>query len=424
MYLCTGVISSSAFAPGTNGFATRQSSFIDDSKNRYSRREIVSRYIQRQKSLCSTQSADNETIATLLQEIKELTDSFSNISSQANANAKLYNSKLEEYERQIDVLSTQLEEATTRVQEMTEEINEVNKKANSIELKTSNHIRDLEASNVELNEKLKTLSLDLQTEHDLVSSKDKVILSLEKKNNVLTTDCNRLEKELSLNADAIVKNRSENTNLLDQVKTYRQQTESYQRDISTMKEDHKGQISKLKNEYSLRKRDVEDISTMEQKMKELEMTISTMNQNESKMQSSIESSQKDKELSIDKITLLEEEISHLQQKLESATAQAAMQESSLQNKISQLEQKLVDNGSNEEMKLRKDLINVQAKSYDDLIQVQLEMNSSEEKASRELEEVMKDIELYEKERRSLRKLIGLGFKRAASLATFGLIWSK
>uniref|UniRef100_A0A7S3VH06 Uncharacterized protein n=1 Tax=Chaetoceros debilis TaxID=122233 RepID=A0A7S3VH06_9STRA len=417
VYLCSGILSASAFAPGTDGFVARQSSLIDKSNNRYSR------YGLRQTSLCSTSSAD-ETISNLLEEIKELTNSFSNVSSQANANANLYNSKLEEYERQIDLLSNQLEEATSKIQVKSVEIIELNDKVNIIELKTSNHVRDIKSSKVELDEKLNTLSLDLQTERDLVSSKDKDIQSLEKKNKYLTKDFNRLEKKLSQNAVAIAKSQSENKNLVDEANTYCKETKSCERDIRTMRKDHKDQISKFKNVEALRKKAVEDVLTIELKIKELEGTISTMKKNESKMQSSIESSQKDYESSISKITSLKEEIVHLQQEAENTIAQANLQESSLQNKISDLKKKLADNGNIQDVQLRKDLINVQAKSYESLMEIQLEMNVSEEKASRELAKVMKEMELYEEERRSLRKLTVLGFKRAASLVTFGKIGTK
>lgn len=183
-------------------------------------------------------------------------------------------------------------------------------------------------------------------------------------------------------------------------------------ELQTQKKELQDEIVDAKNGYSFKE------ESWTQEKKELlsnEQQLSDENERLTKSKDKLRVEQSEwleteRAFKIEKDAILKEKDT-IAMELSSAVSDFETERTSLMSKIEALEEKVF---AANDTKLRKDIIDVQAKSYTKLMDVKLQNDTEREKSKKEIDEIRTQLEIYEQERKSLRKLTALGLSRVVS----------
>ncbi len=339
-------------------------------------------------SIVAPENADNNMI---LKEIESLTETFLDVQKTIQSNAELYESKLTEYEQRIDELSNEISQANTLILQKELQFEDLKKaternrgEAEYSKTELAGIENDLESKR----EEVVALSQQLQETQMLLTKQEGQMKSIQDELKAVTSEYETMKDEVAGQSNLVASTQAENAALLEQVSNLQQQAEQAILQFQKIQNEYETEISSLKSDLEARKTASTGLDTLLLKEEQT------------------------------RTKALEEMLSTAREDLEEAESKAAMETESLQKRISTLERELNarDPGA-QDVQLRNELIDVRAKSYKELMDVRLKMTSSKDKVQLLSQQVQK----YEAERRSLRKLTFLGLKRVFALVTLGMI---
>ena len=329
---------------------------------------------------------DDNDKETLLAEINELTKSFEDV--QANI-TRLYERKLEEYEDNMIALKKEIDA----------QINGMEKKDSEIA-------------------KLKVIMDNAQAQAKDLQEKEKMLSESEKKMDGLLTEM----KQLKMDSDQKVKELKSKEQEVKVLTSSSSAAEQKNKSLTTRIQDLEklllekkaleGQVAKYDREMKSIEKSVDSQKGIViAKDEEIERLKSSMTKNEEQLKGGQGKWSQEKDtLAAERNDLLKEKEA-IQRELEAALPKAEAMQKTFKKQIKELEERLeITNDT----KLRREIIDVQAKSYKELMDVRLKMDSTEQKAEQEILDLLARCEEYEAERRSLRKLTVLGLKRFGS----------
>ncbi len=369
-------------------------SFVPASLHHSSTSSPPRRQRQRRVVLGSTkallENADNHAI---LKEIEGLTATFVDVQKTIESSAQLYESKLSEYEQQIGELSNEISQANTVILQkelQLEDLKKVTEQNTDQAQSSKTKVADIESDLESKRKEVEALSQQLQEKQTLLTEQEGQMNSIQDELKAVTVEYETLKVDVTDQYDLIAATQAENAALLEQVSNLQQQAEEAMLQFERMKNEYESEINALKSDMETQKKASTGLDTLLLKEEQT------------------------------RTKALEQMLSTAREDLEETIMQAAAETESLQNKISSLERELNEiNPSVQDVQLRNELIDVRAQSYKELMDVRLKMTTSKDKVNRLTEQVQK----YEAERRSLRKLTVLGIKRVLTLVTFGVIGS-
>lgn len=401
---------------------------------------------------------DDET-QLLLDNLNELTQSFEIVQNTIQENKQLYESKLVEYEDDIAMLKEEVEKQLTGVMIRDNDIKELKAALEEVmdgndEAENYQQIIGESGELISMLEKdllqMKGTMQDKDTEMKLLKAilvgKEKEIVTKTKEleeaatsssndgdqNRVLSARVEELEKLIE-DKDAIEselkKYEQESKDLkqsldsqksivdtkekeIDQLKSNIESLMGEMEELQTQKKELQDEIVDAKNGYSFKE------ESWTQEKKELlsnEQQLSDENERLTKSKDKLRVEQSEwleteRTFKIEKDAILKEKDT-IAMELSSAVSDFETERTSLMSKIEALEEKVF---AANDTKLRKDIIDVQAKSYTKLMDVKLQNDTEREKSKKEIDEIRTQLEIYEQERKSLRKLTALGLSRVVS----------
>ena len=410
----------------------------------------------------SSDTTDDYEKDEMLEELSKLTAAFETVQYSIQTNTKLYESKLEEYENEIAMLTEEIQKQLTGVMIRENDIKELkaiveNSRATANDMENNEAFEEAEEMIANLQREvllMKGTMQDKDAEMKLLKAilveKEKEIKSKEKE----------IEDAVSLssnegNANMALEERVQELEKMledkealktELIKSYKKEEEDLQKSIDSLKinvgekdeenvqlkssvETLRAEVDKLQIEGKQLKGAIDDTKNglkfkermwAKEKKEMINRQTNVSNENDiltkSETQLKVDKSKWTKNkymLTTDKNNLIKEnEI--LQSKLSAALAESEKNQRSLKDKIEQLEDKVSSVSSVNDTKLRRDIIDIQAKAYQNLVDVRLQMDNAKNIAEMELNDLRSQIEAYEGERKSLRKLTVLGLQRVVS----------
>eukprot|EP00558_Chaetoceros_sp_UNC1202_P004093 CAMPEP_0197246412 /NCGR_PEP_ID=MMETSP1429-20130617/10859_1 /TAXON_ID=49237 /ORGANISM="Chaetoceros sp., Strain UNC1202" /LENGTH=422 /DNA_ID=CAMNT_0042707049 /DNA_START=53 /DNA_END=1321 /DNA_ORIENTATION=+ len=394
----------------------------------------------------------------LLNEINDLTAAFESIQASIKTNAKLYELKLGEYEGEISNLRKRTEAQMDDLRAKEEEIKGIKSGMEDTKGSVQKELETKDKQLTESKEQITSSKQDLNVQKEIAKGKDAEIKKLEadlsRQLGVLQNKEQELKIALSASTDAeqsktaLIENIQDLEAKLANAKASAQKMEdNFANRLKTLEEQNNSQdsmvqskekeITQLQNQIQSSQETVAELlgkdQNLQSKLKVLEIQLK-------EKQSSWEKKKGEFLADEDELTKLKQHLDDKDQQFTTEKMEWNQEREGLIQKTEATEEKLLDEISNakdtndilrddieelkarlyrsEDTKLRQEIIDVRAKSYKELMDVRLRMDITEQKAVDEMRELNNKVDVYEKERKSLRKLTVLGAKRVGSFVRF------
>jgi hypothetical protein len=379
-------------------------------------------------------SSDKVTVddrEALMSQINELASAFEQVQDTIQANAKLYEQKMDDYEEDIDNLKMEIDKQIIGIMTRDNDIKELKARLADAESARQNGetqiLREeinklvLECEEVKKEMKLKDekigeLSANLNGKENDIRTKAKDIAKLEELLEKANDEKNRLQTIIDENQQRLNVLENQEKLLKDKLEASMSKIRASDDEIETLK----GTLSKVRADLDAltTERDATriDLGTAEKRMKEKELAWE-----EEKREFLI-----DKKISLEELQdssrrekeLLLEENSTLLAKINQTQLQVQEMDERIKRMVKDTEDRvyLADQG---DVKLRKEIIDIRAKSYQRLMDMQVKSEIQEKQLGDEIKELTQRLEQYEVDRRSLRKLSAWAICRLGSVFSFG-----
>lgn len=375
----------------------------------------------------------------LISQINELASAFEQVQETIQANAKLYEQKMDDYEEDIEKLKVEIDKQIVGIMTRDNDIKEL--KARLAKAKsTSQQTGEIEIlqeeknslliDNEELNkeiqlkdEKIEALLASLAIkETDIVTKANEIVKLrdlLEKahdEKNTMQTSMDEYQIEKSYIMERLQKLEDQKRLLKDDLEAAKSQICARDDEIENLN----GTVSKLQT-------DLDTVATERDAVRiELGKTEERLHERESAwieekmgiladMKKSLEEVQdnarKEKEM-------LSKENSFLLVKLDEAQSQFSEIDDRYKRMVKDIEDRLND-ADQDDIKLRKEIIDIRAKSYKEKMDMRRKMEINDKMLGDQIHELKHRLQQYELDRRSLRKLSLWALSRLGSVLTFG-----
>lgn len=378
----------------------------------------------------------------LLDELEALTEAFESVQSNVQTNTKLYESKLDEYESEIAMLKEEVQKQLASVIMRDNDIKELK----AIIESTKQNASEMEDAIVKEGEEIiANLQKELDELEDTLQKKDAEVNILKGilvgKDNEIETKAKELDDDTT--KIALEERIQELEDILKEKETLESELKSSQEaviNVQNLMEGKDEETAELKSSMETLRTEIEELQADRKRLEgEIEDTWNSLSFKEKawseekeklirrqgslseeieKLTKSAETLNTEKgELMKTKYTLtteknkIHEENNALRAELSESRAASETKQNDLLKKIEELEYRLNGNG---DTKLRKDIIDIKAQSQTKIMDLQLQMDSVKSSADMEVDAMRSQIESYEAERNSLRKLTALGLKRVVS----------
>ena len=386
-------------------------------------------------------TSDEDEKEILIAEINELASAFEQVQETIQSNTKLYEQKMDDYEDDIETLKSEIDKQITGIMSRDNDIQELKVKLEAAE----SQLQDENLSTSKLEGNIKMLQSEIQTLKEDVGIKDGEVgqlkgdldslkQELEKKESevkYLSTSSSAMDEEKQSLATRIQELEGDVNNsmkLEDEVSEYKSNVESMKKSVDAQKEiidekdkhirkitaviealqndldKSKGKDGNWQQEVDLAKATLEKNEALWQEEK---VALMEENRNASEEVEKIQNEWNNEKNALvrEKDAIFKERLAiNLQlSKLQSETEQA---ERRMKGKAEDLEQSLreVNMGDTQ---LRTEIAKIRSKSYNELMDVQLKYEQTEKLNEFKIQNLEKNVEQFEEERRSFRKLTRL-----------------
>jgi len=391
----------------------------------------------------------------LLAEINDFAIAFEQVQETIQANTRLYEQKMDDYEEDIEQLKHEIVKQITGIMSRDNDIKELKARIAAAESQNENEKLG------ELDEEMRMLQNEIGNLKTEIDEKDANVNQMT--SDLETTKVELEQKEIEINffADSSSAMDEEKQSLSTRIqeleggmndqKKLENQLSEYKSEIDSVKKSQDSQVRGKDKEIQNMSRTIEALQSDLDKVKgdgsiwqrEVDDTKATLEENEvqwkiekldllaenkevfdlsKSLSAKLDEMEKAQhEWNIERNALEEEKHDIFQEKaaikvqLTNAQTDANQTEKRLKRKIEGLEQKDTGFNNQGDTELRKEIVSVRAKSYEESMNVQLKY----EQAERQNEERIKNLECrvqeYEEERRSFRKLTGLCLNRIGSV---------
>jgi len=388
----------------------------------------------------------------LLQQILDLTSSFEQVQKKIHSNGLLYKESLQRYESQVDELTTQIKELQHQQQleeeekrqiqseqqamhrEMEDQLSILQHKLQEYEKETQEmtvlqtRVRDLEQelenATISFQQKLRTLEEENQQQQHLIQNNQQVDLE---------TATRQWKERFQKKEAEIVSLQSQYAQQLKEA--LQQQEQMYQRDMKKNEEEQKNKYMRLQSDFN------EQVTLGSKTLANLEQVQTQLQQRQQDQQQQVETTVKLQR----QLQEREEQIKILQQLLQTQSLELTTQQrqrheqektsATSSSSSSQPLELLVEELENKHRRQLQMTIDewtqkynaLQDKTKRDIIQVRSNAIRERDVDNRKIEnelrkremtivELNEQLEAYESDRNSLRKLLQLGMKRVGFLA--------
>lgn len=366
-----------------------------------------------------------------MSQINELASAFEQVQDTIQANAKLYEQKMDDYEEDIDNLKMEIDKQIIGIMTRDNDIKELKARLADAEsarqngetqiLREENNKLVLECEEVKKEMKLKDekigeLSANLDVKENDIRTKAKDIAKLEELLEKANDEKDRLQTIIDENQQRLNVLENQEKLLKDELEASMSKIRSNDDEIETLK----GTLSKVRVDLDAltTERDATriDLGTAEKRMKEKELAWEEekreiLIEKKISLEELQDSSRREKEL-------LLRENSTLLAKINQTQLQVQEMDERIKRMVKDTEDRvyLADQG---DVKLRKEIIDIRAKSYQRLMDMQVKSEIQEKQLGDEIKELTQRLEQYEVDRRSLRKLSAWAICRLGSVFSFG-----
>jgi len=358
-----------------------------------------------------------------ISQINELATAFEQVQDTIQANAKLYEQKMDDYEEDIENLKAEIDKQIIEIMTRDNDIKEL--KASLANAKSSSENEEL----VSLREEISNLMIEIDELKEEMILKDETMGKLSASINAKDTDITAKTNEIEKLKDALEKVQDEKNstneeiyNLMEQVQKLEHQEQLLRDELETSNakirandyeiESLKGTITQLQGDLDALR---DCLRSTEKRLEEKEFEwaaektgiIATMKKTLEEVEGN---ARKEKEIS-------SKENSVLSMKLDEVKSKLLKTEENYERMIKDFEDRL-NEVDRDEIKLRKEIIDVRAKSYKEKMDLRVTMETKEKLLGDKVKDLTQKLGQYEADRRSLRKLSSWAVSRLGSILTF------
>lgn len=386
-------------------------------------------------------TSDADEKETLLAEINELASAFEQVQETIQSNTRLYEQKMDDYEDDIETLKSEIDKQMTGIMSRDFDIQELKAKLEAAE----SQLKDEKLSTSKLEDNIKMLQSEIQTLKEDVGIKDGEVGQLKDDLDSLKQELEKKESEvkyLSTSSSAMdeekqslstriqelegdVKNRMK---LEDEVSEYKSNVESMKKSIDAQKEIIDGkdeEIKKINDVIEALQNGLDTVKGNDGKwQQEVDLTKATLEKNEALWQEEKVALMAENRKAFEEVEKVQNEWNNEKDALVrekdaifKEKAAIKLQLSNLQSETEQAERRLKGRAEDLEQSLREinmgdtqlrtEIAKIRSKSYNELMDVQLKYEQTEKLNEFKIQNLEKNVEQYEQERHSFRKLTGL-----------------
>jgi len=386
-------------------------------------------------------TSDVDEKKALLAQINELASAFEQVQATIQSNTRLYEQKMDDYEDDIEKLKSEINKQITGIMTRDYDIKELNGKLEAAE----SQLQDENLSSSKLEDNIKMLQSEIQTLKEDVGINDGEVgqlkgdldclkQELEKKETEfkqLSTSSSAMDEEkksLSSRIQELEGDMNRRMKLEDEISEYKSNVESMKKSIDAQKEiivDKDEEIRKINAVVEALQNDLDTVKGNDGKwQQEVDLAKAKLEKNEALWQKEkialmaekrkaseeveiVQNEWNDEKnaLVLEKNAILKEKVA-IKLQLSNFQLEAEQAERLMKGRAEDLERSLREINMGD-TQLRNEIANIRSKSHDELMDVQLKYEQTEKLNEFKIQNLEKNAEQYEEERRSFRKLTGL-----------------